>query len=70
MKTWHWRLEDSSGSPLDPAAVGVEVPTSESQGDAESWLGENWRDLLDRGVTTTTLFEEDRKVYSMGLAAE
>jgi hypothetical protein len=68
--SWHWRLEDPSGSTLDPAAVGVEVPEYDNQGDAESWLGENWRELLDRGVATVTLFEDDRKAYGpMGLAA-
>ncbi|WP_104525767.1 hypothetical protein [Blastococcus atacamensis] len=67
--TWHWRLEDPSGSTLEPAAVGVEVPESDNQSDAESWLGENWRELLDRGVATVTLIDGDRKVYGMGLAA-
>ena len=68
--SWHWRLEDSAGATLDPGVVGVEVPRSENQGDAESWLGENWRELLDRGVATVSLFEDDRKVYGpMGLAA-
>ncbi|MBN1092336.1 hypothetical protein JKP75_07005 [Blastococcus sp. TML/M2B] len=68
--SWHWRLEDPSGATVDPSSLGVEVPASENQGDAESWLGETWRDLLDRGVATVTLFEDDRKVYGpMGLAA-
>ena len=66
---WHWRLEDPSGAALDPAAVGVVVPDADSQGDAESWLGENWRELLDRGVATVTLFDGEREVYGpMGLA--
>ena len=68
--SWYWRLEDPSGAELDPAAVGVEVPRSDNQGDAESWLGENWRDLLERGVATVTLFDGAREVYGpMGLAA-
>jgi hypothetical protein len=68
--SWYWRLEDPSGAELDPAAVGVEVPRAENQGDAESWLGENWRDLLERGVATVTLFDGGRQVYGpMGLAA-
>ena len=68
--SWHWRLEDPAGTTIDPATVGVEVPASENQGDAESWLGENWRDLLARGVATVSLFEGEEKVYGpMGLAA-
>ena len=61
--TWHWRLEDPSGAAIDPASLGVEMAESDNQGDAESWLGENWRDLLERGVATVTLFDGDRQVY-------
>ena len=68
--SWHWRLEDPSGATVEPSSVGVEIPPSDNQGDAESWLGENWRDLLDRGIATVTLVEGDREVYGpMGLAA-
>ena len=66
---WTWRLEDPDGATIDPATLGVEVPRTDNQGDAESWLGENWRDLLDRGVATVSLFEGDRLAYGpMGLA--
>jgi hypothetical protein len=68
--SWHWRLEDPAGMAIDPSSVGVEVPACDNQGDAESWLGENWRDLLARGVATVTLFEGEEEVYGpMGLAA-
>ncbi len=68
--SWYWRLEDPAGAAIDPVSLGVEVPESENQGDAESWLGEHWRDLLARGVATVTLFEGEEKVYGpMGLAA-
>jgi hypothetical protein len=67
---WYWRLEDPSGAEVEPASVGVSIPPSENQGDAESWLGEHWRLLLERGVATVTLFEDDTEVYGpMGLAA-
>jgi len=68
--SWQWRLEDPTGATIDPASLGVQVPGSENQGDAESWLGEHWRELLERGVATVTLFDGDEKVYGpMGLAA-
>ena len=67
--TWTWRYEDSSGDPVVPAAC---APTSEpfpNQSDAESWIGENWRPLLEAGVHAVTLMEGDREVYGpMGLA--
>ena len=68
--SWHWRLEDPAGAAIDPASVGVDVIDSETQGDAESGLGETWRVLLDRGVATVTLFDGGTEVYGpMGLAA-
>ena len=68
--TWHWRLEDPAGAVIEPAMLGLAIPDSDNQGDAESWLGENWRDLLARGVATVTLFDGENEVYGpMGLAA-
>jgi hypothetical protein len=67
--SWTWRLEGPAGETVDPASLGVEVPPSDNQGDAESWLGENWRELLARGVHAVSLFEGDAQVYGpMGLA--
>ncbi|MGH3510534.1 MAG: hypothetical protein ACRDPI_09945, partial [Nocardioidaceae bacterium] len=59
--TWSWRLEDSSGAEkADAPGAGQSFP---SQSDAESWLGEEWRDLVDDGVDQVRLFEGDREVY-------
>lgn len=58
---WRWRLESSSGAEVAPA--GVESPRFPSQSDAESWVGEVWRELLDAGVDAVTLFDGDRQVY-------
>lgn len=54
-------METSDGS----AAAGADLPreTFSSQGDAESWLGENWRELLAAGVDQVTLLEENRVEY-------
>ena len=58
---WHWRLEDSAGAEV---TEGVEdSPRFASQSDAESWVGEVWRDLVEDGVEQVTLFEGDRQVY-------
>ncbi|MFM8895252.1 MAG: hypothetical protein ACKOE2_07730 [Actinomycetales bacterium] len=60
--TWHWRCERSTGEALDevPETARTRFP---NQGDAESWLGESWRELLDAGVDQVTLLQEDRVVY-------
>ena len=67
--SWHWRLEDPSGAAVEPSSIGVEVADTDNQGDAESWLGETWRDLLARGVATVSLKNGDDVAYGpMGLA--
>lgn len=62
--SWSWRYD-----PEPPA--DVPAPSAEpfaSQSDAETWLGENWRELLHAGVLRVTLFEDAREVYGpMGL---
>ena len=67
---WTWRYEDPSGAtvvPLDSAPQAGDFP---NQADAETWLGENWRELLAAGVAQVTLLEDDREVYGpMGLSS-
>jgi hypothetical protein len=57
--TWSWRYEDAAGAELAE-------PTQEafgSKADAESWLGESWRELLDQGIQQVTLLEDGRVEY-------
>ena len=67
---WTWRYEDPSGEtvvPLDSAPTSEAFP---NQADAESWVGEHWRGLLEAGVAQVTLLEDERVVYGpMGLDA-
>ncbi|MBE7187730.1 hypothetical protein [Jatrophihabitans endophyticus] len=57
--SWTWRLEEADGTEL----TGPASPPHPNQSDAESWLGESFRDLADAGVVQVTLFEDDREVY-------
>jgi hypothetical protein len=60
--SWSWRYENAQGEPLRSA----ELPPADAfptQSDAESWLGEEWRALLEAGVARVTLLEDDRVVY-------
>jgi hypothetical protein len=59
---WSWRYEDVDGKP-----VTGPVEAFSSQADAESWIGQAWRELADTGVTKVTLVEDDRVDYSMSL---
>jgi hypothetical protein len=61
--SWRWRFEDAAGSEVAAGGAASGVTGFPSQSDAESWIGEVWRDLLDDGVDQVTLFEGDREVY-------
>lgn len=59
--SWSWHYEDANGAPVqEPASISQAFPT---QSDAETWIGESWRDLLDSGVEQVTLYEDGRVVY-------
>ena len=61
---WRWRLHDTSGAQMPDELSGTpHGPRFTSQSDAETWLGESWRDLADAGVDSVTLLEGDREVY-------
>jgi hypothetical protein len=60
--SWTWRYETSEGERV----AGAGVPPAEAfptQGDAETWLGETWRELLAAGVDGVVLVEDGRDVY-------
>jgi hypothetical protein len=59
--TWTWQLEKEDGTVLTSRALPKE--SFGSQGDAESWIGENWRGLLEAGVDQATLLEDGRAEY-------
>ena len=45
------------------ASRGLPKESFGSQGDAESWIGENWRALLEAGVDQVSLLDEGRVEY-------
>lgn len=58
---WTWTYADADGAAVNPtSAPSRGFPT---QADAESWVGEAWRDLLAEGVDSVTLHEGDIRVY-------
>jgi len=59
---WSWRYEGADGTTVDGPAE-----TFGSQADAESWLGQIWRQLAEAGVSTVVLVEGDRTEYRMSL---
>jgi hypothetical protein len=63
---WTWRFETADGTETSPAVEPEEFTT---QGDAESWIGEVWKELLDGGAEQVTLFEDNTEIYRMSLRA-
>ncbi|WP_354639798.1 hypothetical protein [Kitasatospora camelliae] len=61
---WTWRYEREDGTEVVQAGGGEEFA---SQGDAESWIGEVWKQLLDDGVDRVVLVEDGRDIYPMSL---
>jgi hypothetical protein len=59
--TWTWQFEKQDGSAVVSRELSKE--TFSSQGDAESWIGENWRALVDAGVDQVSLTEDGRVEY-------
>ncbi|TJZ50893.1 hypothetical protein FCH28_20465 [Streptomyces piniterrae] len=57
---WTWRFEKADGTEVAPAVEPEEFTT---QGDAESWIGEVWKDLADGGADQVTLFEDTSEIY-------
>ena len=60
--TWTWRCERADGTVVDPAPESLPAGFP-AQADAETWIGEAWRELLDSGVDQVTLLEEERVAY-------
>jgi hypothetical protein len=64
--SWSWRYESATGEPVEPADAPASEPFP-TRGDAESWLGENFRELLSAGVDQVTLLQDGTASYTMSL---
>jgi hypothetical protein len=60
-ETWTWRYVDAEGA--DVSAPGLPTTGFPTQSDAESWLGEEWRSLVEAGVDAVHLREGDTEIY-------
>lgn len=63
---WTWRFEKADGTATSPAVTPAELA---SQGDAEAWIGDHWRSLLEGGTDQVTLLDDGKEVYTMSLRA-
>ncbi|MCM3922050.1 hypothetical protein ND748_10315 [Frankia sp. AiPs1] len=60
--TWTWRYEGDDGTIVTVGGASSSESFT-SQGDAETWIGETWRDLLAAGVLQVTLLDAGRRIY-------
>ncbi|HET9632672.1 MAG TPA: hypothetical protein VFP73_09755 [Terrabacter sp.] len=58
---WSWLFLDAHGNPMQ--GEGLATAGFPTQSDAESYLGESWRELLAAGVEAVTLRQNDTVVY-------
>lgn len=58
--TWYWEYGYADAATNGAPERSGDFPT---QADAESWVGEEWRDLHDQGVVAVTLHEDGRVAY-------
>lgn len=58
--TFSWRYDLSQAAAPDAERASQSFPT---QSDAETWIGESWRELATTGVDAVTLMEDDHEVY-------
>ncbi|NUS17277.1 MAG: hypothetical protein HOY69_38770 [Streptomyces sp.] len=57
---WTWRFETADGTEVQPAVQPEEFTT---QGDAETWLGLYWKELLEGGADQVVLSDGDTTIY-------
>lgn len=60
---FRWLMFDEDGVVTEPAANELNDEVFESQADAESWLGEYFPELLEGGIESVSLLENDDLVY-------
>ena len=58
---WTWTYLDADGRAM--TGEGLVRAGFPSQSEAESWLGERWRELADVGVDAVTLEHDGAVVY-------
>ncbi len=63
--TFTWLLFTADGSPAsdEVTAQFADGNAQHFQADAETWLGEQWPDLVDAGIDSVTLTEDGAEVY-------
>jgi len=59
---WSWQMHPAAGAEV-PESATQPAGGFPTQAEAETWVGEMWRELLDGGIDAVTLYEDQRLVY-------
>ena len=69
--SWSWQYLDNDGQVIDSPVEPCVTSVFPSQGDAEAFVPDTWRELRAAGISAVTLVDGDRVVYGpMSLDAE
>ncbi len=58
-----WRYERADGTAVVDLPASATTEAFPSQSDAETWVGETWRDLLRDDIDAVTLLHDGAVVY-------
>lgn len=61
--TFTWRYERTDGTEVLDLPASATTEAFPSQSDAETWVGESWRDLLRDGIDAVCLLQNGEQVY-------
>lgn len=69
--SWTWQFLDANACVASPPTELADEANFHAQSDAETWLGENWEELLEGGIQSVNLLQDGSLVYGpMGLYSE
>ncbi len=69
--SWSWQYLDNDGQVIDSPVEPCVTSVFPSQGDAEAFVSDTWRELRGAGISAVTLVDGDRVVYGpMSLNSE
>ncbi len=61
--TWTWQFLDSNACVTSAPDELESEAQFHAQADAETWIGENWQELVDAGVHSVNLLDAGSLVY-------
>lgn len=61
--SYSWRYERSDGTTITDLPETATTRPFPTQSDAETWVGDTWRDLLRDGVDAVTLLHDGVRIY-------